>query len=117
FWATVLQRIALAAGGVTHAEFEGELKEAFLGKPVEIVEVMPHTEANSQICLLYGNYSQAQTFGDRRGVTMKMTDSNDVDFESDVQTFKSTERFDIATHDVGNTSVAGPIVGLITAGS
>jgi HK97 family phage major capsid protein len=27
FWATVLQRLALAAGGVTHAEFEGELKE------------------------------------------------------------------------------------------
>jgi hypothetical protein len=27
FWATVLQRLALAAGGATHAEFEGELKE------------------------------------------------------------------------------------------
>jgi len=117
FWANVLEVIATAAGGVTHAEMHGELVPVFFGKPVEIVEVMPHTEANSQICLLYGNMAQAATMGDRRGVTVKMTDSNDTDFEKDLETVKGTERFDQNVHDVGNTSVAGPLVGLITAGS
>lgn len=123
FWANVLQRIALAKGGVSYAEINGELKEVFMGKPVEIIEVMPTTEANSQIPLLYGNLSQASTFGDRRGITVKMTDSNDTDFESDVMTVKSAERFDINNHDVGNADSdadlrkAGPIVGLITAAS
>ena len=115
FWATVLQRIALAKGGVSYAEINGELKEVFMGKPVEFVEVMPHTEANSQIPLLYGNLAQASTFGDRRGVTIKTTDSNGTEFEEDIQTIKGTERFDINIHDVGSTTEAGPIVGLITA--
>jgi len=30
---------------------------------------------------------------------------------------RGTDRFDINVHDVGNTSAAGPIVGLITAAS
>jgi HK97 family phage major capsid protein len=123
FWATVLQRLALAAGGVTHAEMEGELRPVFLGKPVELVEVMPHVEANDDIPLLYGNIAQAATFGDRRGVTVKTTDSNDTDFESDLEATKATERFDINVHDVGNASAtaslrkAGPVVALLTAAS
>lgn len=114
-WATVLQRIALAKGGVTYAEMNGELKEVFLGKPVEIVEVMPTTEANSQVCLLYGNLSQAAMFGDRSGVTIAMSDSDSTDFAEDQMAVRGTERFDINVHSVGDTSVAGPIVGLITA--
>jgi HK97 family phage major capsid protein len=123
FWATVLQRLALAAGGATHAEFEGELRPSFLGKPVEIVEAMQHTEANDTIPLLYGNLAQAATFGDRRGVTIKMTDSNDTDFESDLNAIKATERFDINVHDVGNQSATaasrrpGPVIALLTAAS
>jgi HK97 family phage major capsid protein len=121
FWATVLCRIALSLGGVPMAEIQGEIRPVFLGKPVETVEVMPHTEANSQVCLLYGNLAQAAMFGDRRGVTVKMTDSNDTDFEEDLMAYKATERFDINVHDVGNASAtanlrkAGPVVGLITA--
>jgi HK97 family phage major capsid protein len=114
-WANVLQRVALAVGGVTHAEVEGGLQNVFLGYPVEIVEVMPVTEANSQICALFGNLSQAAMFGDRRGVTIAMTDSDATDFAEDQMAIRGTERFDINVHDVGNTSVAGPVVGLITA--
>jgi HK97 family phage major capsid protein len=117
FWANVLEVIATAAGGVTHAEMHGELVPVFFGKPVEIVEVMPATEANSQIPLLYGNMAQSSTMGDRRGVTVKMTDSNDNDFEKDLESVKGTERFDINNHDLGSTTAAGPLVGLITAGS
>jgi HK97 family phage major capsid protein len=95
----------------------------FLGKPVEIVEAMQHTEANDTIPLLYGNLAQAATFGDRRGITVKMTDSNDTDFEADLNAIKATERFDINVHDVGNQSAtaalrkAGPVIALLTAAS
>ena len=121
FWATVLCRIALSLGGVAVAEIQKEIAPSFLGKPVEIVEVMPHVEANSQVALLYGNLAQGAMFGDRKGVTVKMTDSNDTDFEEDLMAIKGTERFDINVHDVGNAHAtasqrkAGPIVGLITA--
>jgi HK97 family phage major capsid protein len=117
FNANVLQRIMLAKGGVTYAEIAGELVPVFMGKPVEIVEVMPHTEANSQIPVVYGNLSQAATMGDRRGVQVKMTDSNDTDFESDVISVKGTERFDINVHDVGDETNAGAVVGLKMASS
>ncbi|MDQ3819081.1 MAG: phage major capsid protein, partial [Acidobacteriota bacterium] len=123
FWSTVLCRIALALGGNALGQIQNEIQPTFLGKPVEIVEVMPHVEANSQVCLLYGNLAQAAMFGDRRGKTVKMTDSNDTDFEEDLMAIKGTERFDINVHDVGNADAtaskrkAGPVVGLITAAS
>lgn len=123
FWATVLVRIAASLGGTALAQLQDEVAPRFLGKPVELVEVMPHSEANSQVALLYGNLAQGAMFGDRRGVTIKQTDSNDTDFEEDLMAIKGTERFDINVHDVGNASAtaadrkAGPIVGLITAAS
>lgn len=117
FNATVLQRIQLAKGGVTYQETANGLVPMCLGYPVEIVEVLPVTEANSQIPCLFGNLAQASTLGDRRGVTIKMTDSNDKDFEKDLEAYKGTERFDINVHDVGDTTAAGPIVGLFTAAS
>lgn len=123
FWATVLQRLALAGGGVTHAEFEGELKESFLGKPVEITEAMPHTEANDVVPLLYGNLAMGAMLGDRKGTSIDMTNSDSTDFAKGVQAIRGDTRYDINVHDVGNaTSVAadkrpGPIVGLLAATS
>lgn len=123
FYANVLQRLAQAVGGVTYAEISGQIAQTFFGVPVEIVDVMPSTEANSQVCLLYGNLAQAAMLGDRRGVSVAMTDSNSTDFASDVMAVRGTTRFDINVHDVGNASAtasareAGPIVGLITAAS
>jgi hypothetical protein len=52
-----------------------------------------------------------------------MTDSNDTDFESDLERDQGTERFDINVHDVGNQSAtaalrkAGPVIALLTAAS
>lgn len=123
FWATVLCKIALTAGGATTESIQGETRPMFLGKPVEFVEAMPHVQENGSIPLLYGNLAQAAMFGDRRGVTIKMTDSNDTDFEEDLMAIKGTERFDINVHDVGNADadpkkrLAGPIVGLIMQNS
>lgn len=121
FWAEVMVNIILAAGGVTAAEVEGARVKTFMGYPVEIAQVLPKAEANSQIPVLFGDLAKGAMFGDRRGVTIKLTDSNDTDFEEDLMSIKGTERFDINVHDVGNADATaskrepGPIVGLITA--
>lgn len=123
FYSTVLQKLAQAVGGVTYAEISGQIATTFFGVPVEITEVMPTAEGNSQVCLLYGNLAQAAMLGDRRGISVAMTDSDSTDFASDVMAVRGTTRFDINVHDVGNASataserLAGPIVGLITAAS
>lgn len=117
FWAEVLARLAFAKGGVTYTEISGQIVPTFMGYPYETVEVMPVTDVNSQIPLLFGNMSQAVTFGDRRGITVKMADENDKDFEKDLTTMKATERFDLNAHDVGSTTVAGPLIALQMAGS
>ncbi|HEY0545313.1 MAG TPA: phage major capsid protein [Pyrinomonadaceae bacterium] len=121
FWSEVLVRLILEAGGTTAAEVEGARVKMFNGYQVEIAQVLPKSTAASTIPLLFGDLAKGTMFGDRRGVTIKLTDSNDTDFEEDLWTIKGTERFDINVHDVGNADAtpakreAGPIVALITA--
>lgn len=123
FWSEVMLRIITDAGGVTANEMQEGKRPLFMGYPVEVSQVLPQTPAVSQIPLLFGNIASGVMFGDRRGITVKQTDSNDTDFEEDVQCIKLTERFDIVVHDVGNAASAlgdrkpGPIVGLITKAS
>ncbi len=123
FYATVLMRLAQAVGGVTATEIQNGFGPSFFGIPVEIVEVMPHVEANDQVCLLYGNLAQAATLGDRRGVTIAMSDSDGTDFAKGIMAIRGDTRFDINVHDVGNQTATaadrapGPIVGLLTAAS
>lgn len=121
FWASVMQRLALAAGGVTAEEIEGKRTRTFLGYPVEVVQVMPKTDANSQVACWFGDLSSAASFGDRRQTTVAI--SEDRYFDTDEIGIKGTERFDITCHDLGNADataanrVEGPIIGLISAAS
>lgn len=123
FWATVMQKLVLAAGGVSASEMEKQVTKMFLGYPVEISQVMPKVEGNSQVCALFGALELAAMLGDRRSFTVSTSDSNEDDFKKDLLSIKATTRSDINVHDVGNASataslqVAGPIVGLITAAS
>lgn len=120
FYATVLMRLAQAVGGVTATEIQNGFGPSFFGVPVEITEVMPHTTAADQVCLLYGNLAQAATLGDRRGTSIAMTDSDSTDFAKAIMAIRGDTRFDINVHDVGNATATaadktpGPIVGLAT---
>lgn len=122
FFAATAERLALAAGGVMASEIiNGYTLDRFLGFPVELVDVMPKVEANSQVCALFGDLSLASTMGDRQATTVRADLSTG--FTTDTIYIKATERVDIVVHDVGNADaaaanrVAGPIVGLITAAS
>lgn len=124
FFHSVMQKLELAAGGVTANEIatgDRRPRPMFLGYPVNFVQVMPRTEANSQVCALLGDLAMAATMGDRRTRTV-FTDPYSLSNKDQILV-RCTERIDINVHDVGNASataglrVPGPIVGLITAAS
>jgi HK97 family phage major capsid protein len=119
-----MQRLELAAGGVTAMEIangDRRPRPLFLGYPVNFTQVMPRTEANSQVCALLGDLSMGSVMGDRRQRTL-FTDPYSLANYDQIQV-RGTERVDINIHDVGNASATaglrqpGPIVGLITAAS
>ena len=113
FFDTVPHKLQVAAGGNTVVDIANGGVQRFLGYPVVLSQVMPTNEANSQICALLGNFRFGSTFGDRRLLSLAL--SSEYKFAEDQLAIRGTERFDINVHDVGSTSAAGPIVGLITA--
>jgi HK97 family phage major capsid protein len=131
FWGSVMQRLATSAGGNRVAEIEDTpLRKSFLGYDVVVSQVMPKISATSQVCCLFGNLAMAARLGDRRATTIQMSEHALNAFEQDEVVIRGTERFDIVVHDVGDPTasagpaksaqlgnVAGPIVGMITAGS
>jgi len=117
FFHSVMEDLILALGGVTIAE-QAQLESRtpiFLGYPVRFSQQMPKAEANSQVCAVFGDLNLAASFGDRRITTVMF--SEHAAFTSDEIAVRGSERFDINVHDVGDTTDAGPVVGLITAAS
>jgi HK97 family phage major capsid protein len=66
--------------------------------------VLQKKSATSQLPHLFGDSHQAARCGDRRQVSVDVTDSNRTEFKEDLLTIRGTERFDINVHDVGNAS-------------
>lgn len=120
FYYTVMLKLALASGGVTESEvIQGQRTPMFLGYPVRFAQKMPKAEANSQVCTLLGDLNKGVALGDRRMITIAVSDQ--YKFDTDELAVKVTQRVAINAHDVGNADstaanrVPGPIVGLITA--
>ena len=113
-WANVMQRLAMAAGGNTVANYEGGVGMSFLGYPVVVSQVLqsggPSTDISGNIFGYFGDMGMSTTFGDKRGVTVA-TDSS-IYFTSDAIALKATERFDINCHERGTASAAGPMIAL-----
>lgn len=117
----VMQRLQLAGGGNVVANIAAGGQPAFLGYPVELAEVMPTAEANSQVACLFGDLSQSSSFGDRRQDMIDFSTQASVGgqslWERNEIGIRGTQRFDIVNHDLGSATLAGPVVGLITAAS
>lgn len=97
------------------ADIAGEPQRTLNGYPIKLVNVMPKAEANSQICATLANLSMGAYLGERRG--FEVVRSRDAYFTSDQIGIRATRRHAINVFGVGDTSDAGPIMGLITAGS
>lgn len=122
FFYQVALKLALAAGGVAANEIlaGGDVRgrPMFLGYPVTVSQVMPSTAANSQVCALLGDFTKGASFGDRQQDSILFSEHASVGgqsvFERNEIAVRGTERFDINVHSVGDTTTAGPIVGLQT---
>jgi len=82
---------------------------------------MPSTEANSQICALFGDINLGCLFGDRRLLNIDFSTEASVGgqsmWERDQIGIRATERFDFNCFAFGTASAAGPICGLEMASS
>ena len=114
FYYSVMLRLARVAGVANFLELLSPTKQRFfLGYPVEFTSVMPGSEANNQICCLLGDLAIGGYLAERRELTIAR--STDVLFKNDQLAIRGTERIAINVFGCGDTSEAGPIVGLITA--
>ena len=114
FYHTVMAKLADSAGGNTNETIAvgGPREPLFMGYPVRISQAMPSATGTSQVCALLGDLSQGAFFGDRRGIGVSLSEHDA--FQADELALRAVERFDINVFGVGDTSNAGPVVGLIT---
>lgn len=86
-----------------------------LGFPITLTPSLPTatTDISDQVMLLLGDLEQAIVIGDRREFTFERSALGST-FNTDQTQFKGTERVDIVTsHDLGTSTAAGSVVGLI----
>lgn len=128
FYDGVMEKLLVAAGGVTVAQIQMGSNQGvygdeprFLGFPVRTVQKMSANPAINQYACYFGSLRLAALYGNRRQTTIAM--SEHAGFAQDELQIRGTNRFDINVHDIGNASataslrVPGPICGLITAAS
>lgn len=122
FYYGTMQRLELAAGGVTASEVRAGSRRPrplFLGYPVEFSQTMPSADVNSQIAATFGDHSMAASFGDRQQTMVTFSEHASVGgqsvFERNQVALRCVERIDMNVHDVGTATVAGPVIGLISA--
>jgi HK97 family phage major capsid protein len=121
FYWTVLHPMIQAAGGATMAEAQKGLESIGRGNadfiwdgvPGYFVSVMPTATATSSKVLYVGNFAAATKLGEVRG-SMGIESSNQRYFDTDEVVFRAVNRVAITCHDVGDSSNAGGIVGLMT---
>jgi len=114
FYYSVVYPLARAAGVANIFEILSDRKARYLyGYEVEFVAAMPYVEANSQICAILGDLQLGAFLSERR--QLEIARSDQVHFVNDQIGYRGIERIDINAFGVGDTSEAGPIVGLITA--
>jgi len=91
------------------------------GYSVVTSEAFPKSDTNSQIVAILGDLDLSSDIGDRQATTIALSDSAYVGsssvFERDQMAVRWTERWDINNHDLGSSTAAGPVVGLIAAAS
>lgn len=112
-----MERLLLAAGGNAVVDIANGGVPRFLGAPVILTNVLNSTLSaqTSTKLLAYGDLRMAARFGDRRQMTMDLTDQRY--WDEDQIAIKATERFDINVHSTGTATAPGAILVLQTPGS
>jgi HK97 family phage major capsid protein len=105
-------RLMVANAGNNAADIAGGANLQFLGFPVVLCHPLQSalTGTTGTVGCLFGDLSQAATYGERRAVTIKTDGSRFIEFDQTL-TF-ATARVAMVAHDLGTTSKAGPVVAL-----
>lgn len=109
-----MERLMLAAGGNTVANIAAGGAPTFLAAPVVFTNVLNKTlgaQVSTKL-VAYGDLRMAALFGDRRMMTMSLT--NERYWDTDQIAVKFTERMDENIHSRGTATEAGAILVLET---
>lgn len=110
--AGLFDALALQAGGAQVRELvNGISAPMFAGYPIVVSAAMPSAPVNGQVAFFFGDLALSTTFGDRRGITIKV--STERYLEYDQIGIQATERFCIVNHDIGDNTNAGPLIASI----
>lgn len=105
-------RLAMAASGNNQADLASGTGLNWLGFPVVLVHSLTSdlTSTGGKVACLFGDLAQAATFGERRAVSIKTASERYIEYDQTL-TFATT-RNAMVVHDLGSTTVAGPVVAL-----
>lgn len=108
----VFERIAMAAGGVSAAEMAAGIGPRYFGYPVVFAQSLPATSTTTDGTVLayFGDLAMGCYFGDRREMSVKLSDSALNAFEQDEMAVRGTQRADIVCANVGDSTNAGAII-------
>jgi HK97 family phage major capsid protein len=111
-WAAAMARLSVTLSGNAKGDAATAMPETFLGYPVvQVVSMLGDlTGTANKIACVFGDLSQAASFGDRRAVALKTSTDRYMEYD---QTFTfATTRASMVCHDVGSSTKAGPVVAL-----
>jgi HK97 family phage major capsid protein len=105
-------RLMMAGSGNAASDIAGGAGMNFLGFPVRLVHSMVSDLSGTalKVACLFGDLSQAATFGERRAVSIRTASERYIEYDQTL-TFATT-RNAMVVHDLGSTTVAGPICAL-----
>lgn len=110
FFATCMQALDLNQGG--SVGLSAGMGLTFLGSPVVLTDRLPSgTDSTGVVMALYGNMANSSYYGVRRG--LEIASSDQVNFLSDQTVIRAVARVAITHANLGTSTVAGPIIGLV----
>ena len=94
--------IALGGNAIMDIQNAYGTEPTLFGIPISFVQNMPSATGASVDLAVLGDLSKGVAFGDRRGVSVEVSDQ--VKFVEDALTFKATERYAFNAFDIGNVN-------------
>ncbi len=113
FAATVFDRLKATAGGNTVNTLGSAPNDSYLRYPIMTSQAMPTDPAadlTNKVMALFGRFDLAASLGNRRGITTQVLRERYAELGQ--IGIKATERFDLVVHDLGDTSVKGPVAAM-----
>lgn len=112
FAENVFGRLKRTAGGNNGSDLDRRYQYGYGGYPADTSDIMPKvgTSDSASAEALFGDFSMSSSFGDRRGIVVEVLRER---YAEKLQVgVLAHERFQIVNHDLGSTTVKGPVAAL-----